>query len=159
MEIVVCFETKYGLGKHIHYVPVLDRIQLLKIIFFCQIMYFLASMFTKFALIVFYLRLTVQGPYRKACYGLMVINMCVFLGSFFASIFLCNPVAFFWDRRLKGGKGTCGSIEGLYVANAVMNMLLDVATLILPIPIVWGSLTLSKKTKIKISALFLLGLV
>lgn len=159
MEGLVILETKYGLGKHIQYVPVLHRMEILKLIFICQIIYFCANLFTKTGLAVFYLRLAVQGTYRKICYGLMVLNLLVFLGSFFASIFLCKPVAFFWDRRLKGGKGTCGSVEQLYVANACLNMLMDVVTLIVPIPIVWGSPTLTKATKIKISALFLLGTV
>jgi hypothetical protein len=156
MEVIVCIETKYGLGKHIIHVPVDDRMKLIHLIFWCQIMYFIASLFIKSALFVFYLRITVETIYKHTCYALMVLNVGIFIGSLFASIFLCRPVQFFWNRRMEG---TCGNVERLYVSNASLNVLMDVAALILPIPIVWGSPSLTKATKIKISALLLLGIV
>ncbi|RPA85355.1 hypothetical protein BJ508DRAFT_7395 [Ascobolus immersus RN42] len=156
MEVIVCVETRYGLGKHIIHVAVDDRMKLVQMVFWCQIMYFIASLLIKSALFVFYLRIAVQSVYKKACYMFMTLNVGIFIGSLLASIFLCRPVQFFWNRRVEG---TCGNVERLYVSNASLNMLMDVIALILPIPIVWGSPSLTKATKIKISALFLLGIV
>lgn len=51
------------------------------------------------------------------------------------SIFVCRPVAYFWDRSIQGGE--CNDFEAGYLANASLNLIMDVVALIIPIPAVW----------------------
>lgn len=130
---------------------------MLKLTFTSQILYFLSSFLVKSALATFYFRIAIQPIYKRACVLLMGLNISVFIGCLFGAIFLCKPVAFFWDRTLGGGEGRCGNIEHFFVANAALNMVCDIFTLVLPMPIVWSSPTIPKPLKARICALFLVG--
>ncbi|RPA81490.1 hypothetical protein BJ508DRAFT_306528 [Ascobolus immersus RN42] len=157
MEVVVCLQTKYGLGKHIGAVSIPDRMMMLKLTFIAQIIYFGASFLVKAALITFYFRISIQPVYKRVSLALMGLSIGVFLGSILGAVFLCAPVGFFWNRSLNNGDGKCGNIEHFFVANASLNMMCDIFTLILPMPIVWSSPTIPKPLKVRICALFLLG--
>jgi hypothetical protein len=157
MEVIVCLQAKYGLGKHLAIVSIPDRMQLLKLTLISQMVYFTASFLVKAALVTFYFRIAIQPVYKRSCIALMALNVGIFLGSLLGAIFLCTPVGFFWDRTLNGGDGSCGNIEHFFVANSSMNMISDILTLVLPMPIVWSSPHIPRPLKIRICALFLLG--
>lgn len=73
---------------------------------------------------------------------------------FFEAIFICHPVAYFWDQSIPGG--TCLNKEAIWFTNAGLTIAMDIAIVVLPMPAV-RSLSLQKSQKIGIMLLFALG--
>lgn len=71
-----------------------------------------------------------------------------------ASLLLCKPVVFNWDRSIP--EGHCGNVKANGVAGAAINTAIDIATVCLPMPIIWG-LHLPTKSKVSLSFIFGLG--
>ena len=71
----------------------------------------------------------------------------------FSEIFECEPVAYFWDKTIKGGK--CINSNYLSYGLTAANVATDIAVLLLPIPLLW---TLQMKTHRKLAAIAILGL-
>ncbi|MCJ1473366.1 hypothetical protein MMC13_002017 [Lambiella insularis] len=74
---------------------------------------------------------------------------------FFATLFNCVPVEFFWNRELPGG-GTCIDLLQFAYGNGITNLLLDAMVLSLPFPMLWR-LQMDAKTKISLCLIFTLG--
>ena len=81
-----------------------------------------------------------------------MIAWCVSL--IFAVVFSCRPVAFFWDKTIKGG--TCIDENNLAYGITATNIVTDIVVLILPIPWMWG-LQMPAAKKMAIVGMFLLG--
>lgn len=69
-------------------------------------------------------------------------------------MFYCVPFNYSWNKSLKGGH--CYQFSVVYVIGLVLNLVTDVAILVVPIPIIWG-LQLNSKSKKALTGLFLLG--
>ena len=82
------------------------------------------------------------------------------VGGFLASLFIgffvqCLPYAlrFLWEDPMKCNRSARGAqISG------IVNIFIDITILISPLPMVWG-LQMSKKQKIAVSGVFMLGLM
>lgn len=70
------------------------------------------------------------------------------------AIFYCNPISDFWSPT--ASTQSCIDANKFYIGNAIPNILMDVAILIVPMRKVWG-LHVSTSSKIGISGMFLLG--
>ena len=79
-----------------------------------------------------------------------------YIVALFLAIFECTPVAFYWDKKIKGGK--CINENQFYRWNGVANLLIDFMILCLTMPMVWR-LNLEFRQKISLSSIFLLGLL
>ncbi|MCJ1423199.1 hypothetical protein MMC29_001081 [Sticta canariensis] len=119
-----------------------------KYILVIPMVYLAAIIFPKLAILVLYLRFFTKRTDRIACWvigGLMVAN-CV--GCILAGFFICTPLEFLWNRTIPGGH--CLDINAWYRWGSLMNIITDVAMLMLPIPVIW---------KIQISKTVKLGLI
>jgi hypothetical protein len=70
-------------------------------------------------------------------------------------IFQCKPVAYFWDRDIKGSSI---DINELAYVNSGMSMLQDVIVVSLPIPII-STLNMSLQKKVGVTIMFALGVL
>ena len=77
-----------------------------------------------------------------------------FISLVFAVIFSCHPVAFFWDKTIKGG--TCIDENDLAYGITATNIVTDIVVLVLPIPWLWNLQMVSAR-KVAIVGIFLLG--
>ncbi|KAH7357164.1 hypothetical protein BKA65DRAFT_474955 [Rhexocercosporidium sp. MPI-PUGE-AT-0058] len=73
----------------------------------------------------------------------------------FARIFICTPIAAYWDRA-SYPHSTCLDMRAIYLADAVMSTTTDLAVLIIPIPLVWGA-KLSKAKKLRVVGILAAG--
>ena len=69
-------------------------------------------------------------------------------------IFSCQPIPYFWDRTIKGGK--CINENNFSYGTSAANILTDIAVLVLPIPWLWR-LQMKTEKKVAIAGIFLLG--
>jgi hypothetical protein len=71
------------------------------------------------------------------------------------SIFGCRPIAATWDLTLLPG-ATCMDPSTKYMALSVLNIIIDVFTLVLPIPII-ARLRMPRRQKITVCGIFATG--
>ncbi|KAI9727419.1 MAG: hypothetical protein M1834_008425 [Cirrosporium novae-zelandiae] len=84
----------------------------------------------------------------------LTILYCVIFDAI--SLFQCTPVSLAWTRWDGQHKGVCRNINAQIWSCAAINIALDAATLILPLPELY-KLALSTRRKIQILAMFSVG--
>ena len=93
--------------------------------------YYLSLTFTKVSILLQYLRIFPTPKFRLAAHIVLGV-VCVYgAWTVFGSIFECWPVQFFWDKSIKGGH--CLNQFAVWFTNAGMNIVTDIALVILPI--------------------------
>lgn len=120
------------------------------------ILYNPALMATKTSILMFYLKISkgAQRFLRISTYvALPVVNIGGIIVTFF-SAFQCRPPQAAYDLSIQNP--SCISILSIYLASELLNVALDLAILILPIPVL-NRMRLPRKQKTIIVCLFALG--
>lgn len=76
------------------------------------------------------------------------------LSTVLAVIFQCSPIRKGWNWRETAGH--CLDATRLFVAHAALSLLVDVAVVVVPLPLVWNLHT-NGRTKMAITGMVLLG--
>jgi len=147
-------EVKNGMGRHIASLTPVELVACFKALYASIILYNLALTMVKLSILVLYLRLCVTKLPRTLCYALLAFVVAYSIETFFAGIFTCTPVAFFWNSKIKGGK--CLNKTDAYYANAAINIFTDVALLLLPAMIL-KHLTLPRVQKLVVMLMLAFG--
>ena len=105
------------------------------------------------SVLTLYARIFRTPSFRKVCHLVQGFNLAYFTGVVLAVFLICQPLAFIWDQSLDG---SCGKQKSLDLFIGVFNLLLDVTTVALPMPVLWG-LQMRKKQKLVISGMFSMG--
>lgn len=71
-----------------------------------------------------------------------------------ANIFACQPISAAWDKAEIGAH--CIDITRLAIAHAALTLVVDMAIVIAPLPLIWG-LSTKRNTKVAVSGMILLG--
>jgi hypothetical protein len=100
------------------------------------------------------LRLSPQPWFRRCTYALIAASVTYSLVYVLINIFSCLPVNAGWDRNVQNS--VCLDVWSAYYALSILNIILDVFTLLLPIPVV-VSLQMEKRQKISLLLLFTTG--
>jgi hypothetical protein len=100
------------------------------------------------------MRFITYGWYRRACYIMLAVVAAYGIGSFFDSLFACQPIQYFWDKTISGG--SCLDRQVTWMTNAALDIITDVVIIILPMPAI-SVLNLPRKQKIFITIIFATG--
>ncbi|KAJ8110395.1 hypothetical protein OPT61_g6750 [Boeremia exigua] len=111
--------------------------------------------FTKLSILLFYLRLSPHRWFRVLVWTLAVVVVVYVAVYNLISIFGCRPIAATWDLRLMES-ATCMDQLTEYMALSILNIIIDVLTLVLPIPII-ARLQMPRMQKISVCAIFATG--
>lgn len=95
----------------------------------------------------------INKTFRNVNFTLAAVVVCFGFGVFLQEFLLCRPFAKIWNSLLPG---VCGSSSATILAEAIINMLLDIAILSLPMPLVWR-LQMTRRRKIILTIIFGLG--
>lgn len=118
-------------------------------------MYATSLAFTKLSILLFYLRLSPHTWFRILVY-ILAVTVVVYATVYdLISIFGCRPLAASWDLRLISS-ATCMDQLTKYMALSILNIIIDVFTLVLPIPII-ARLQMPRRQKISVCAIFATG--
>jgi hypothetical protein len=111
-------------------------------------------MATKSAILLLYLRLATAHPILKwASYTtLLIVNLAGVVLTFL-NIFQCRPVV---AAFTSGREGSCIDVVSLYLSSAPINIITDLAILLLPLPILTG-LRMEWRQKVILVATFVVG--
>jgi hypothetical protein len=117
--------------------------------------YVVAITLAKISVLFLYLRLFEHHPsFRLAAHITIVLTAVATLVLSFITIFACHPVAYFWDRDIKGGQ--CLNINNIAYAMAALSIAEDLAIVALPFPVL-VRLQMSTSKKVGIGLMFVLG--
>ncbi|KAK7754951.1 hypothetical protein SLS62_003035 [Diatrype stigma] len=101
------------------------------------------------------LPLSPQTWFRVMVYGLIGTVSCYSVIYVFFNVFPCRPVAAAWDLNIDEAR--CIDAWNAYYALSILNILMDAATLVLPVPVVIG-LNISARQKVSLILLFATGI-
>ena len=110
-------------------------------------------MATKTAILLLYIRMAAAHPFlRYASYGTLTIVALAGTVLTFLNIFQCRPIR----AAFSDDDGTCIDVVSLYLASAPINILTDLAILLLPLPIL-TRLRMEFRQKVALVATFTVG--
>ncbi|CAO1604627.1 hypothetical protein XANCAGTX0491_008171 [Xanthoria calcicola] len=150
-----------GLGRHT--VPAggpVDEADLkvfFKIFLAVQILYLCSAAAIKTSLVLLYYRIFgVIRWFRFVLATALTVVFLYFIVCVLIAILECQPVGFYWDKSIQGGK--CIDQYQFYRWNGVANLLIDFLIWSLTLLVIWH-LNLSLRQKISLSVIFALGLL
>lgn len=116
-------------------------------------------MATKTSILIFYLRMSrnTQKILRIASYITLAIVNVAGVVLTFLNAFQCSPVSAAYDPLQNNSNSTCMSIVTLYLCSAPVNIITDLAILVLPIPVLTG-MRLPQRQKTVLVVTFALGI-
>ncbi|KAI1777869.1 hypothetical protein F4818DRAFT_439192 [Hypoxylon cercidicola] len=157
VDVMLCIE--YGAGKHLAAVPVEQIPLALKHRWIGELTYVVTSMFTKFAVGLFLLRICSRAWQRSVIWTTLLVCLIYHVFYVFMTAFQCQPASYYWLKYNPGTVGKCWSDElvmGCTYAAAAINATTDWILGLLPIALV-QNLELSKRTKVLVSCTLALG--
>ncbi|KAL3485491.1 hypothetical protein BJX62DRAFT_38238 [Aspergillus germanicus] len=158
ISIIGLVFTHLGLGRDIWFLPFHDITKILHLYYFEEMLYIASIALTKVSMLLLFLRLFPDENFRRATYIVLAFTICWGLGIFFANVFSCQPISYFWHMWDGEHEGKCISHAHLLWSHAIINILLDVVIIGLPLStLVKLKLTLGKK--VGICSMFAVGLV
>ncbi|KAI1098890.1 hypothetical protein F4804DRAFT_323539 [Jackrogersella minutella] len=145
-----------GLGLDMWFVPHDSVTEILRLYYFDELIYITSLALTKVSVLFFYLKVFPKRSFRLCAWALISINLVYAITYDFLLIFQCNPISGawrFWDGEFEA---KCISINVLGWSAAAINIALDLAVIILPLPALFG-LSLSLRKRLQIMAMFAVG--
>lgn len=98
------------------------------------LVYAWAVILSKLSILAFYLRLSPQRWFRVITFSLMGAAACYVMIYTFMFIFRCDPIEKNWYNMIE--RGSCMDSKTIMIVLSVLNIVMDVMTLILPIPVI-----------------------
>ena len=132
-----------------------DLIEILKLIYAGELVYFITLPIIKISILCLYKNLFPGKEMEWAIYGVGITVVLWGLGSLFTAIFSCNPVHGFWDVTMVPPP-VCIDNRKFFLGQSIPNIVTDFMTVVLPIGRVW-KLKMSRRSKIAVSAMLALG--
>ncbi|KAH8682619.1 hypothetical protein BX600DRAFT_448936 [Xylariales sp. PMI_506] len=148
--------SQVGLGTDMWNVSFDNINQVLYYFYWEEILYAFALGFNKVAILLFYLRVFPQKAFRMAVYIMIGLNLSYSVAYTLAVVFQCWPLNGAWLSWDGEHEAKCVNINTLGWSGAGVNILFDLTTLILPLPVL-AQLTMSLKKKLQILAMFAVG--
>ncbi|KAI0020261.1 hypothetical protein F4780DRAFT_770758 [Xylariomycetidae sp. FL0641] len=126
-----------------------------------SIMYNLLVGSLKIAILLEWCHIFVPFPTRNSffwtCWALVFVNAAYYFAGLMMGIFACVPREYIWNKSLPGG-GHCMNSKVTDLSSAILNVVLDVAILLLPQRVIW-KLAMPFHTKIGLSVIFAIGIL
>ncbi|KAJ4984802.1 hypothetical protein SVAN01_09675 [Stagonosporopsis vannaccii] len=149
----------YGTGRHHRDLEDWQVEKARKCWFYCYLFYCCSMILSKISIGCFLLRISVRRLHTWIIYAAMFVSTFACTAFFFVTLFQCNPIRYFWAKRLDNG--TCINntvIIALGFVYSVFSIIADFTFALLPAFLVWN-LQLKRRTKIALIPLLTMGCV
>ncbi|KAI1335476.1 hypothetical protein F5Y15DRAFT_409069 [Xylariaceae sp. FL0016] len=157
----VMLSIDYGAGKHINAVHAKDIPDALKMRWAGELCYVVTSLFLKFAVGIFLLRISGKAWQKATIWVVLIICLVFNLFYTFVAAFQCQPVEYFWKKYTHEIDGEClaeNVILGSTYAAAGINACADWILGLLPIALTWN-LDLPKRQRLSVAGILALGII
>ncbi|KAK8051621.1 hypothetical protein PG993_003006 [Apiospora rasikravindrae] len=124
--------------------------------FVAEPIYFVAQGLVKISILLFMLRIFPKRNMHNLIYGICGVIVTYTVAFFFATLFQCQPISFFWKQLDATFPGKCNDIHLQAWIAAGINIALDIVVIVLPIRSLW-KLQASWPKKITAISMFSLG--
>ncbi|KAK6517393.1 hypothetical protein TWF281_004050 [Arthrobotrys megalospora] len=151
--------VNYGFGRHSSAIPYAMAIEKQKYQYAFTLLFNPAIAMTKVSILAFYLLVfKVQKHFRRFCWITMAVVISAGLALTLLLAFRCSPIGLVFDpeSNRQPFEGCIGTVR-IYFASAPVNILEDLAIIVLPIPVL-TSLRLPTRQKAILLVVFSLGL-
>ncbi|KAL1957329.1 hypothetical protein VTO42DRAFT_6118 [Malbranchea cinnamomea] len=158
--ITIVMVTSGGVGHHLTWVLATDPAAFktfLKLQIPMTIMYAMAVMFPKLAILALYLRIFTKPWHRVSCFTLIGLVSAAGFSVVLTACLQCRPLAFMWNPEGHPG-GKCIDVNAFWKWGSFPNIVTDFLMLMLPMPCIW-KLQLSIRDKIGLVVTFATGSV
>ena len=157
LSFTVCYGAYNGLGRNEDQVPAAWQETLEKADYAFTVLYQPALMATKTSILAFYLTLsTANRNFKWACYATLFVVNAGGLALTLFTVFQCTPVDALFKRPTPPN-AHCTDILTIYLSSIPLNIITDLAILLLPIPVL-TAMKLPKKQKIILLVTFGFGI-
>ncbi|APA06824.1 hypothetical protein sscle_02g015940 [Sclerotinia sclerotiorum 1980 UF-70] len=149
--------NQYGAGMHQWDVPAADIKKFGKLVYMTQMLYGPEVFATKVTILLLLSR--VFGVKENMLWAVRVLigfMALYYVPATIVKMFICWPVAHFWDPLAI--KGSCLNENSIYLADCAMSIISDITILFLPISMIWRLKTRTMR-KIGVSAVFGAGIL
>lgn len=109
----------------------------------------------KLSVLYFYHRVFPTHRFRLFSTIIGVVCIIWFIAFIFLQFFTCVPLAFYWNKAIPNGH-CINSNYVAYFGTSPLDILTNIAILVLPIPYLWN-LQMERARKIAIIGIFVLG--
>lgn len=157
LTVVSYLFAAHGLGRDLYMVPFDDITFVLEMYYYSEILYLVVIFMTKISIGFFYLRIFPKKAFRVrvfAIVGLSAVAATVFI---LVTIFQCTPVPGAWLRWDGTYDAVCRDVQGQALWAAIVSIVLDVATIFLPMTELWA-LNMSLRKKLGVMTMFATGM-
>lgn len=156
-SFTLSFGTGFGLGSHEWDIPDENIVPMKKVAYIVSILYNPALMATKSSILLFYLHFSHgQRTFRNAVRITIGVVNAGGLALTLLNTFQCRPVSAAW-RITPPETATCTNIVTLYLSSAPLNIITDIAVLLLPMPLL-TAMHLPLQQKIVLLVIFGMGI-
>lgn len=160
--LLVYASVANGVGYHL--TELLDRWpdtapQLLKSYVAAEPLWITTNTLVKMSILAFYMTVfSSSKPFRISCYGMIALILGYWMSTIVRMYFLCHPFAAAWDPQLLTtvSGAFCVNLGMAYISVSIINLILDLAIFLLPMPLLWG-LQMPLKKRILLMGIFGLG--
>jgi hypothetical protein len=124
------------------------------LVYICEILYLTTIGLVKISILLFYLRVFPLRSLHLASWTMIAYCVATTLAFLLVTIFQCHPIAYIWNKDIKGG--TCVNYNAAAWANAAINIQQDLLIIFLPVNAL-QRLQLNLRKKIGMYAMFSVG--
>lgn len=144
-----------GVGHHEDWVKNTNPTQIVRwaeLMLIFEFFHFAGVALPKLAILSFYIQVfNWRGRMRAMSYATMGVLVAIWLASTLAACLQCRPLAFWWDRNIRGG--TCFDVQTFIRGQGITSPVMDAVILLLPMRSIWG-LQLPERKKIELLLVF-----
>ncbi|XMA09444.1 hypothetical protein WAI453_002235 [Rhynchosporium graminicola] len=149
--------AKYAFGRNIWDIPTNHIVLGLQFFYWGEICYFTVLGACKMSILMFYLRIFPSQAFRNWCFSLLGVVTMAMVVFQLMTLFQCWPISYNWHGWKGEMQGKCLNIQAFNYASSAVNIILDFAILILPLP--WLiRLKVGLKRKLSIIFMFSIGI-
>ncbi|KAI1158209.1 hypothetical protein F5B18DRAFT_105107 [Nemania serpens] len=144
-----------GLGETGLELDTSRRIIIAKLIYTGSIVWLLGNVFAKLSILCLHNRIFTVRKFQWIVYAVMGFTIAYSITFLALFIFRCRPISVFWNPR-PGFR--CREIYTEEFSSVSFSLVIDLAIIILPMPLLWG-LQMNLTKRLALTAMFSVGLI
>lgn len=155
---VVSYEfAAHGLGRDLWMVAFDDITFVLEMYYYSEILYLIVVFMTKISICFFYLRIFPKKEFRVRVFTIIGLSALSAVAFIVITIFQCTPIPGAWLHWDGTYHAVCRDVQTQALWGAIVSIVLDVATIVLPMTELWA-LNMSLRKKLGVMTMFATGL-
>ncbi|ELR07913.1 hypothetical protein VC83_06540 [Pseudogymnoascus destructans] len=149
---------RYGWDIHVWDLPPKDLVVSRMVSWASMVLYITTTSLTKTSILVFYLRILVAKVDKIVTKVTIVVVVVYYIASFLALFLQCRPFQHYWEILIPTSVGTCIDESIHMITSAVLNIIIEIAILLIPLRSLFA-LRIRTTQKVHLISLFSVGLL